>query len=143
MKSEQASCYCGNISAEVAFTKDLSDYIPRACDCDFCIKNGAAYISDPQGKLHITIQNSEEVSWYKQGARLVELVICKKCGVLVAVTYSDNGTVYGGLNAKTLANRENLSPSQTASPKLLSSQEKINRWKKIWFSGVAIARENV
>lgn len=142
MNVEQASCHCGNLSAQVAFTDNLSTYTPRACDCDFCIKNGAAYISDPEGKLDITIKNSGEVSWYKQGTKLVELLICKNCGVMVAVIYSDNGKLYAGLNSKTLVNRDYLASSQVASPKLLSPTEKIKRWKEIWFPAVTIEQEH-
>ena len=138
LNTEQASCHCGNISAEVAFTNVLSAYTPRACDCDFCIKNGAAYISDPNGELTLSIKNSSEVARYKQGANLVDLLLCKKCGVMVAVTYSDNGKIYAGLNSKTLVNRDSLAPSQVASPKLLSPAEKIERWKEIWFSRVTV-----
>ena len=81
---EPASCHCGNISVELRFSKELSAYVPRACDCDFCIKHGAA----------------------------------------------------------TLANRDRLAPSQIASPKLLSSPEKIERWKKLWFPDVVLDRES-
>ena len=129
MHIEQASCHCGNVSVQATFTNGLSEYTPRACDCDFCIKNGAAYVSDPKGKLNISIMNSDETTFYKQGAHLVELLICKTCGVMVSVTYTDNGEIYGGLNSITLDNRDLLAPSQVASPKLLSSQEKIKRCK--------------
>ena len=142
MNTEHASCHCGNISVEATFTNKLSGYTPRACDCDFCIKNGAAYISDPKGDLNISIKNSNETTLYKQGSHLVELLICRTCGVMVAVTYSDKEKTYGGLNSKTLLNRDQLAPSQTASPKLLSSQEKISRWKEIWFPDVSIVRDN-
>lgn len=142
MNIEQASCHCGNISVQATFTNMLSEYTPRACDCDFCIKNGAAYISDSKGKLNIFIKNSDETTFYKQGAHLVELLICKKCGVMVSVTYTDKGEVYAGLNSKTLDNRNLLAPSQAASPKLLSSEEKIKRWKEIWFPSVTIVHEN-
>jgi len=138
LNTEHASCHCGNITVEAIFTNDLSTYTPRACDCDFCIKNGAAYISDPEGKLSIKVENSEDASWYKQGANLVELLICKNCGVMVAVTFTDSEIVYGGLNSRTLVNRDALASPQTASPKLLSPSEKITRWKEIWFRGVTI-----
>ena len=138
MSTEQASCHCGNISVEAVFTKHLSTYIPRACDCDFCIKNGAAYISDPAGRLDIAVRNFEEISRYRQGANLVELLICKNCGVMVAVTFADNENLYAGLNSKTLVSRDSLAPSQVASPKSLSSPEKIKRWKEIWFSSVTV-----
>ena len=138
MNTESAKCHCGNISAVVTLTKELSEYTPRACDCDFCIKNGAAYISDAEGKLKIDIAKPDETTLYRQGDNLVELLTCKNCGVLVAVTYTDNGTVIGGINSTTLVNRSNLPSSQVASPKLLSSSQKIERWKEIWFPVVSI-----
>jgi len=140
MITEHAECHCGNISAKVTLSSDLSAYTPRACDCDFCIKNGAAYISDPKGALTVNIKNSDDTSLYKMGERLVELLICKNCGVLVSVSYSDNGKVLAGLNSKTLVNRDSLAPPQVASPKLLSSSEKIERWTQLWFSDVTINR---
>ena len=138
METQQASCHCGNISVDAILTRELSSYIPRACDCDFCVKNGAAYISDPEGEIDITIRNSGEVTWYRQGANLVRLLICRNCGVMVAVTYTDNANLYAGLNSKTLVNRDSLAPSQVASPRTLSSPEKIKRWKEIWFPLVTI-----
>ena len=61
---------------------------------------------------------------------------------MVSVTYTDKGEVYAGLNSKTLDNRDLLAPSQVASPKLLSSEEKIKRWKEIWFPNVSIVHRN-
>lgn len=142
MNTQNAQCHCGNITAEVTFSNELSSYSPRACDCDFCIKNGAAYISDQQGQLRIKIKNADDTSLYKQGDKLVDLLICSKCGVLVSVSYSDNGKIFAGLNSKTLVNRDQLAPSQKASPKLLSASEKIKRWTQIWFSDVAIDRSS-
>ena len=138
MNKEHAGCHCGNIAAVVTLTKELSEYTPRACDCDFCIKNGAAYISDPEGSIELKIDRPDETALYMQGDNLVELLICKNCGVLVAVTWSDNGNVIGGINSTTLVNRSNLPSSQVASPKLLSSSQKIERWKEIWFPVVSI-----
>lgn len=140
MNKEHAGCHCGNIAAVVTLTKELSEYTPRACDCDFCIKNGAAYISDPEGSIELKIDRPEEVTLYRQGDNLVELLICKNCGVLVAVTWSDNGTVIGGINSTTLVNRSNLPSSQAASPKLLSPAQKTERWKEIWFPVVLIIK---
>lgn len=140
MNKEHAGCYCGNISAEVTLTKELSEYIPRACDCDFCIKNGAAYISDPEGSIKIKINQPGETTLFRQGDNLVELLICKICGVLVTVTYTGNNSFIGGLNSKTLVNRSSLPPCQTASPKLLSASQKVERWKEIWFPEISIDR---
>jgi len=138
MNTEHAGCHCGNIAVQITLTKDLPGYTPRACDCDFCIKNGAAYLSDPDGQMNITITKSDDISFYRQGDNLVELIICKVCGVLVAVTYSEGEKKYGGLNSRSLVNRERLSAAVAASPKLLSVDEKIERWKQLWFSDVTI-----
>ena len=138
MYMEQATCTCGNISAEILLTCDLSSYIPRECDCDFCTKYVAAYISDPAGKLDIKIVNSDQTATYMQGDNLAKLLVCTKCDVLVSVTYTENRKTFGALNSKTLENQEQLSISQRASPKLLSSTEKKKRWREIWFSDVTI-----
>lgn len=138
MNTERAGCHCNNITVEVTLSGDLAEYTPRACDCDFCIKNGAAYVSDSKGKLAVKIRNPEESTLYKQGDNLVELLICKQCGVMVCATYTDGNEIYGTLNSKTLSNRDQLSPSQVATPKLLSPEEKIERWKALWFPDVTI-----
>ena len=138
---EHAQCHCGNISADAWFQQPVSNYIPRACDCDFCVKHGAAYISDPQGRLAVRIANQADTSVYKQGSGLVDLLICSVCGVLVAVTYECKGRLIGGLNSRTLQNRDHLQPPCAASPKLLPDDEKISRWETIWFPEVTIEPE--
>lgn len=65
MNTERAGCHCNNIAVEVTLSGDLAEYTPRACDCDFCIKNGAAYVSDAKGKLEVKIRNPEESTVYK------------------------------------------------------------------------------
>jgi len=139
---EKAKCHCGNISADVGLSKDITEYIPRACDCEFCTKHGAAYLSDPKGSLEIQVDKPEQTTRYKQGSGLVDLLICSVCGVLVAVTYKHNGNLIGGINSRALENLKKLQPSVAASPKLLSDSEKINRWSEIWFSDVSIESKN-
>ncbi len=143
MKTERAECYCGNISADVVLSKPISSFTPRACDCDFCTKHGAAYISDPGGKLVIRINNSDQVTSYRQGSGIADFLICKMCGVLVGVTYSYEGISIGSLNSRTLENRNDLNPPQAVSPKSLSDPEKIGRWEQAWFQNVIIEKGNV
>ncbi len=142
MKTERAECYCGNISADVVLSKPISSFTPRACDCDFCTKHGAAYISDPEGKLVIRISNSDQATSYTQGSCIADFLICRMCGVLVSVTYSCKGISIGGLNSRTLRNRNDLNPPQAASPKMLSGPEKIRRWEQVWFQNVIIEKGN-
>lgn len=142
MQIEKARCHCGNIAADIELTQELTQYTPRACDCSFCSKHGAAYMSDPNGTLRLTIKNPDSVSIYQQGDELVDLYICKTCGVLVAVTFDDNGNLIGGINSKALDNWTALPPAVPASPKLLSPEEKKERWRQIWFSNVTIAHDD-
>ncbi len=65
MVKANANCYCGNIRILASFSQYLVTYSPRACDCEFCLKHGAAYVSDPEGSLRIRIGNELEVNWFR------------------------------------------------------------------------------
>jgi len=138
VNTERASCSCGNIVAKVELSEPISNYTPRACDCDFCIKHGAAYISDPNGELVIKVRSPNEVARNKHGSGIADFLTCKLCGVFVAVTYSLEGQLLGSLNSKTLENMDDLSEPQNVSPKLLPDTDKIGRWEEIWFQNVTI-----
>lgn len=105
------------------------------------MKHGASYISDPKGSLRITLKNSDYAIAYKQGSGIADFWVCGKCGVLVAVTYRQNSQLLGALNSRTLANWGALKQAQVASPKMLSDEDKIDRWAKVWFQSVAIEAE--
>lgn len=137
MITEHAQCHCGTITAEVRFSKPLADFEPRACDCDFCAKHGAAYISEAEGSLDIRIKDSEHAVSYQHGSGLADFLLCGHCGVLMAVTYSHEGGTAGSLNSRTLDNRRSLMPTQTSSAvKFLSDTEKPERWKQVWIQNV-------
>lgn len=139
MKTEHARCHCGNITAQVGLSKPLSEFEPRACDCDFCAKHGAAYITEAQGSLDIRIVDSDQAMSYQHGSGLADFLVCRKCGVLMAVTYTRDGATAGSLNSRTLENRSMLMPAQAASAaKFLSDAEKLERWKQVWFQNVQI-----
>lgn len=143
MNTEHAACCCGNIEVTVELSMPTSNYSPRACDCDFCTKHGAAYISDPKGKLAIKVKNSLETLNYKNGSGVADFLTCKLCGVFVVVTFSDKGLLSGSLNSRTLVNREELPQFEKSSPKLLSDIEKVARWEEIWFQNVTIEKNHI
>ncbi len=131
-------CHCGNIQLEFQSTRSLSEFRPRTCDCSFCSKHGAAYVSDPKGKLIITIQDRRELNSYRQGSASAEFLICKKCGVLAAVVYSEDERLYATLNGKVIATREVFGQEVPVSPWELAIDEKRARWKQVWFADVSI-----
>ena len=138
MQEVSGGCYCGNIRLNAALSRDLASYNPRACDCDFCLKHAAAYVSDPLGSLHIEIRNELEVNRFRQGSTTAEMLVCRTCGVLVGALYRESNRLFGTLNAKALDSRPLFGPEKSVSPKLLSGDQKVQRWRELWFLAVVV-----
>jgi hypothetical protein len=139
MADVSGRCYCGNIRLTVSLSRDLTTYHPRACDCDFCRKHGAAYVSDPQGSLHIRITDERQVNRFRQGSNTAEMLICRTCGVLVGAVYRESDRLFGTLNAQALDCRASFAAEQSVSPKSLSADQKVQRWRDIWFPDVRVS----
>lgn len=139
MNIHRAACYCGNLSADVSFSKPVAEYEPRACDCNFCEKHAAAYVSDAAGKLNIQVQDGDQLGSCQHGSGLANFLFCRSCGVMFAVTFQLDEQLFGSLNSRTLQDRRLLNPPQPASPRLLSDSEKQSRWSKVWFPDVTIS----
>jgi hypothetical protein len=138
MPDVSGGCYCGNIRLTVSLSRDVCAYNPRACDCDFCQKHGAAYVSDPRGALSIRIGEAGQVNRFRQGSNTAEMLLCRQCGVLVGALYQEADRVFGTLNAKALDCRASFGPEQSVSPKSLSADQKVQRWHELWFPDVRV-----
>jgi len=136
MHTVSGSCHCGNVRVDLEITREPGTYQPRACDCDFCRKHGAAWVSDPQGSLAIRIRDEGNTGFYRQGSGLAECLLCSSCGVLVAVIYREDGRLYGAINAKAVEGGLIFGAEQISSPKTLSAGQKTKRWQDLWFSRV-------
>jgi hypothetical protein len=132
------ACHCGNIVLRIELTRPPDAYNPRACDCDFCRKHGASYVSDPQGSLLVQIADDREIVMYRQGSGIAECLVCGICGVLAGACYRGEGQMYGVVNAKAVDAATAFGAEQAASPKQLSDSEKEDRWKRLWFPAVTI-----
>lgn len=119
-------------------SSELNSYNPRACDCNFCLKHGASYISDNNGELSIFIKQESKLSRYKHGDKIADFFICQICGVLVSVCFENNGRLYATINSRILKENSELRQAAVVSPKKLNSIEKIERWKDVWFSDVVL-----
>ena len=131
-------CHCSKVQVEFTTSLDLGGTNPRACDCSFCQKHGAAYISDPSGTLRIIAAEPGALHSYRQGSELARFQLCGQCGVLVAVIFEHNGNTYGAVNVGCLDERSLLGVSVPASPQQLSPQEKISRWLQVWVPRVQL-----
>jgi hypothetical protein len=134
-------CHCGNLLVRVELTRAPDTYSPRACDCDFCRKHGAAYVSDPQGALRIRISDGQFAGRYRQGSGVAELLFCRNCGVLIGALYRGEQRLYGVVNAGVLDGRDGFGAEQPVSPQRLSPGDKVTRWQNIWFADVSIVTE--
>lgn len=132
------SCHCGRVQVEFTTSAELASTTPRACDCSFCQKHGAAYVSDPSGHLRITVAEPDALLSYRQGSKVARFRLCSHCGVLVAVTFEHQGNTYGAVNASCLDERSLFGASVPASPQQLSSEAKISRWLQVWVPGVQV-----
>jgi hypothetical protein len=138
MHSMSGGCYCGNVLLNLQLSKEPGSYQPRACDCGFCSKHGAAYISDAQGSLRIRIKDQGRSGTYRQGSELAEILLCTHCGVVVGALYRAEGRIYATVNVRAIEGAESFGAQQAVSPKKLSPEAKISRWKDLWFSSVEL-----
>ncbi len=137
----RGGCHCGKIQLSAELSETPESYNPRACDCDFCRKHGAAYISDPSGHLRISLKPGSDDHRYRQGSGTAEFLLCPNCGVLVAVLYNTAASIYAAVNTRCMDDSTAFGKTNTTSPQTLSSSEKTKRWQDIWFSNVDVMHE--
>jgi hypothetical protein len=136
MATVSGSCHCGNIHVELELTREARSYNPRACDCDFCRKHGAAYVSDPAGALRIRVRDATQLGRYRQGSGTAELLLCRNCGVLVGAWYRAERRHYAAVNARIADVR--FGADEPVSPRTLPVNDKVRRWQDLWFPDVTM-----
>lgn len=134
----QGGCHCGQLHLQFATMQPPAATHPRACDCTFCRKHGAAYVSDPHGSLSVTARDMQAMVRYRQGSNTADFLLCGHCGVLVAVVFEHEGRRYGAANASALDEADAFAERVTASPQWLSADEKTTRWQAFWVPDVVL-----
>ncbi|MEH6473467.1 MAG: hypothetical protein V7752_19730 [Halopseudomonas sp.] len=128
----KGKCRCGKITFAIALPKELENYSPRKCDCDFCMKRNASYLSHPDGCLFI--ESLAPLTINKHGSDQASFLSCSGCNSLVSVVYQFPAGLKGALNATLLSESERLKTPVGVSPKLLDPKEKISRWESVWLN---------
>lgn len=136
----RGSCHCGKLGLELSTATELSQISPRACDCSFCQMHGAAYVSDPAGRLSVFENEPDALRVYRQGSKRAQFLMCANCGVLVAVVMEEAGRLYGAANAACLAGHQAFAAPAPVSPQLLGPDEKVTRWQQAWVADVLVVR---
>ena len=136
----RGGCHCGRLRVEFSTDLDPASIVPRACDCSFCRKHGAAYVSDPAGRLSVSEHPPGAMHRYRQGSNAAQFLLCGHCGVLVAVVYEHGSGIYGAINTGCMDGRNAFGGAIPASPQALSPDEKVSRWLELWIPDVVLER---
>jgi hypothetical protein len=125
-------CHCGALRWAFTSSQPLRTLSPRACDCDFCSRHRAAWVSDPRGTLEIR-GNYAALRRYRQGSGQADFLLCNECGVLLAViAQAVDGRLIGAANRNAFDARGAFTDETVVSPRLLAADAKLARWNQVW-----------
>lgn len=137
INSLTGKCHCGNISYKFKTGKKIGDFSIRRCDCTYCTKTGARYISDPEGELEIQIQSNETSQNYQFGTKTASFVVCKNCGGVPVATCEIEGNTYGIVNINTLDEVEHFGRhANVMSYDGEALDDRLSRRQKNWIGNV-------
>lgn len=125
----KGACSCNRWKVEIEVTRSLEEFNPRVCDCNYCKENPSEIISDPNMKIEFC---GGETSIIQNGDQLANFYYCDSCNDLLAVGCDINGQQRGAVNSNLLFNSSKLGKQIQIQPRLLSSNEKLDRWGKLW-----------
>jgi hypothetical protein len=98
-------CHCGAIEVELRSGRPPGRQLLGACQCSFCRKHNARTFSDPKAQITLIATDPRQLQRYSFGLRTSEQIICRRCGVYVAMVMCDGRDVLSVLNIDTLNDR--------------------------------------
>jgi hypothetical protein len=101
----RGQCHCGAIRLQLISDTPPSEQILGACQCSFCRKHNARAFSDPRAQGILTATDREQLQLYTFGLKTSKQVICRQCGVYVAMILMDGDQVWSVINIDTLDDR--------------------------------------
>ncbi len=131
-------CSCKNIEI-VWHTVDHS-LMPRACQCDYCLPKGAAYVSKSGTRVEVTIRSEQLHNEVRHGSENAVFHECTQCDQVVFVTAKFEGEVYGVLNANHLNNKFGFADPVERNFSSQTPEEKRDRWRENWCHPVIVKR---
>jgi hypothetical protein len=98
-------CHCGSIRIELETDRHPHEHVIGACQCSFCRKHNARAFSDPKAFVTLTAHEPEHLQRYEFGLKTSEQVLCRRCGVYVAMVLSDADGVLSVVNVDAFDDR--------------------------------------
>jgi len=101
----KGQCHCGAIRIELTTGRPPGDQMLGACQCSFCRKHNARAFSDPKAHVTLTAADPRFLQRYSFGLKTSDQIICRRCGVYVAMILTDGGQTWSVINVDTLDDR--------------------------------------
>ncbi|SFB68480.1 Uncharacterized conserved protein [Bosea sp. CRIB-10] len=98
-------CHCGAIGLELSLPRPPEAETVGACQCSFCRKHNARTVSDPRGTARLTVHEPAQLQRYRFGLAASEVVLCRRCGVYVAMLMVEDGRAWTTINIDALDER--------------------------------------
>lgn len=127
------SCHCGAIGLELETGRPPDEQVLGACQCTFCRKHNARAFSDPASHVTLTAHAPDQLQRYTFGLNTSEQIVCRRCGVYVAMILADAGKVWSVINIDALDDRARF--TRPAEPRDFSAEDhaaRIERRKTRW-----------
>ena len=90
-------CDCKNI--EIVWHIADQEFVPRACQCEYWQSKSAAYVSQPNSSIEVTVRNSALHRQIQHGSNSAVFHECSNCEEVVFVTAEIDSDIYGARNA--------------------------------------------
>src|SRR4030088_810182 len=81
------------------------DQVVGACQRSFCRKHNARTFSDPKARAVLIARMPEHVQLYTFGLTTSQQIVCRRCGVYVAILLSEGDSVWSVINLDSLDDR--------------------------------------
>jgi hypothetical protein len=98
----KGQCHCGAIRVELASDRPPHEQVLGACQCSFCRKHNARAFSDPKAHVTLTAADPQQLQRYSFGLQTSDQIICRRCGVYIAMTLTDGEGVWSVINVDAL-----------------------------------------
>ena len=132
-------CHCGNVAFELQWPQTDGEIAVRACGCDFCVKHGGVYTSNPHAVLTAQVENAAQITKYRFGTGTADFHVCKQCGAVPFITSMIDGNLYAVVNVNTFENVPREQLQQSASDfSGESTDERLARRQRNWIPTVRI-----
>ncbi|MGX1788888.1 GFA family protein [Bosea sp. NPDC055332] len=98
-------CHCGAIGVELSLPRPPEEEIVGACQCSFCRKHNARTVSDPKAKARLIVHEPAQLQRYRFGLSASEVVLCRRCGVYIAMLMAEAEGAWTTINIDALDER--------------------------------------